>query len=649
MTRSRKFITLRPTLLAISLFLSTQANALPDFLEPAKISGEIKKAVASASIGAKVKLLDAALYDGVTTALQYRIESEPSYINGFYTRFDKYKFNVNVNPMDWIEGYDSPIGFGVRKNTEVLFARQFKSQSESITALPYTFLNFPINAKRAVEKLNPGDFIAFESDLNLVLSAGTSTLITNHFPLSISGNIYVSGNFMVHMFRMPEDKIRVKFIALRGKGSGLSLGAGYDKKLEISGFKYLDKRISKWINLNPLSIGSGKSKNDLFMIDFVFDLKSIEAAAAYDDLVGSQLKFKDVAIANPFATKEDLKNALVKDLTRVEEIVHEDETRKSNEKRIYRVFKGSNSMSSSSSFFKIGLNILRFESGTLYTQNKVVSIDDQENENKYLFDTFNVDKSRKSFFGTYLHNHTVATSLLFKADERFNPAEFVTLTLAREMRMSNFDKKDLSEIQNQVKRTLPPEVYANIDWKNWSFPKGNVQNVFFRSEIFFKPEALEEMPSFSIVKLEEKIRAYLASRPRPETSPTQNIFNLGEYKSYLTWVDQYDEDINYIAKRISSTFEKNLTYSERYKAFIGLKNNDLFQEIGAGLLLFLLPKEKINEIIGYQLILEGKGQPSVEFKYGDIEQEELYRNLLYIQRVLNSRSIDLRLYMDDKK
>lgn len=639
---------LKKSILMLLVIISTKAHALPDFLEPAKVAGSVKKAIETATIGGNLKLFNAEVYDGVTTALQYKIQTEPSYIDGYYTRYDRYKFKMDVSPTDWISGYDSPLGFSIHKNAEIFFARQFKTQKESITALPYTILNFPINSKRAIEKLNPGDFIAFQTDLNLVMSVGTATQLMTHLPLGASASVFVSGNFLVHMYRMPNEKLRVKFIAVRGKGAGIGVGSSYDQRLEIFGFKYLDKRITKWLMLNPLSLGTSKTNNDLFMIDLVFDLNSPEAALAYDNLVGSQFKFKELALTNPIKSKEQLKNTLVRDLTEVEDIIAQDESKRSNERRIEQIFKGSNSMTTTSNNLNLELVLFKFGSNNTYTNNKVVKVENNNAEKKFLFDTFDVTKIRKSLFNSYLKSHLISTSVLFKANEQFNPDKFVALALARELRFGVFDKGDLSDLKDKAKKTLPPDIYAQIDWKNWDFSKGSARNVFFRSEVFFKPEALEMMPNLKGKDAYELVRNYLKSHPRPKTNPTRNVLEENSFYN-SDWVDAYEEDIKYIAKHLELSFDKDLSNKERYVAFIGLKDNQLFQEIGAGLLLSMLPEDKLNVVSSYQLILEGKNQPNVEFKFGDLAQEELYRNLIYIQRVLNNRSIDMRLVSEGTK
>ena len=47
--------------------------------------------------------MNADIIDGISTSLRYKIESEPSYVDGYYTRIDKYTLNMGVNVGDLIE------------------------------------------------------------------------------------------------------------------------------------------------------------------------------------------------------------------------------------------------------------------------------------------------------------------------------------------------------------------------------------------------------------------------------------------------------------------------------------------------------------------------------------------------------------------
>jgi hypothetical protein len=76
-----KMSVLRLAALAIALTMAQQIFAA-DFLEPAKIVGRIQKEIAKQSISTGGDLVDFELFDGVSTAIKYKLES----VNEFLTK-----------------------------------------------------------------------------------------------------------------------------------------------------------------------------------------------------------------------------------------------------------------------------------------------------------------------------------------------------------------------------------------------------------------------------------------------------------------------------------------------------------------------------------------------------------------------------------
>ena len=138
----------------------------------------------------------------------------------------------NINNL--LDLTNLPFGFNMSHNAEVIFARQFKTQLESVKAFPYTLThNFPINAEKAKNNLNPGDFVSFHANLNFVISRAFFGYFNAGAYASSSGYALVSGDFLINLFKLDSNKIRVKFIANRGKGVGVGASAGYVSPLKL--------------------------------------------------------------------------------------------------------------------------------------------------------------------------------------------------------------------------------------------------------------------------------------------------------------------------------------------------------------------------------------------------------------------------------
>ncbi|MCX7977596.1 MAG: hypothetical protein N2578_01190, partial [Bdellovibrionaceae bacterium] len=97
--------------------------------------------------------------------------------------------------------------------------------------------NIPVTAQRAIERLNPGDFVAFNADLHFIVGTNTS-IFTSTF-LSAKGYLgyAVSGSFLVHLFRMKDNRMRVKFIAQRERGASSGANVGVSYPFEVVGVR----------------------------------------------------------------------------------------------------------------------------------------------------------------------------------------------------------------------------------------------------------------------------------------------------------------------------------------------------------------------------------------------------------------------------
>jgi hypothetical protein len=569
-------------------------------------------------------------------------------VNGYYTRLDRYIFGVDIRPGDLIEDLDVPVGFSINKNAEVIFARQFKSQTESLTALPYSLKQLPLSAQTARRELNAGDFVSLQTRLSFVVSLGASSPLGPYLSASGSTHAYVSGDFLIHLFKMPDNKIRVKLIGIRGKGTGISAQVAVGSDFKVIGFNYADRKIKKWLDLTVLAMGSNQTKSDLFMVDYVFDLDDTVAAAAYEQLLTKKTRFKDLSLVSPFETTQDLKDKLLTDLSDVEQISYDDRTREPQDRRIDRIFKGANTSIGNSSSFRFGMNVLRFENGSAYAQNKVAQVDRNEIEKKYLLDTFSVIHKVKMLFGIFGDETTISTNLLFSTNEQWQPEDFIALTMSREIKMKDVTKRDYARIQEHVRRIVPASEYAKIDWKKWDFSDGKRVNGYFKNQLFFHPEALAAMPTLNPKLAYKLLRAYIEKTGQPKSNPYHQSPFGDESRMGGGWIENYDMDIQYISSYLSVVFNSGYSPQDRYEKFKVMKDYPLWQERGAGFMLSLIPAHRIADVVSYEMNFSAKGVEEISAKFGNFKEEELYKSLMYIQSVINNRSFDLRLYTDDK-
>jgi hypothetical protein len=209
----------------------------------------------------------------------------------------------------------------------------------------------------------------------------------------------------------------------------------------------------------------------------------------------------------------------------------------------------------------------------------------------------------------------------------------------------------MEKIKSSVALILPPEQYSKIDWKNWQFNNKSLLNASFKNTLFFHQEAIAQIKQHDPITLKNLLTTYLEKGSRPTASPSlvrENDFENSAYESNYgnSWLDKYELDIKKISEILAISFSPEATAQERYNAFLQVKDFPIFLEKGAGFLISLIPQDKIENLVGYELSMSAKGVEAVSFKFGKVEQEDLYKSLLYIQSVINNRSFDLRLYTD---
>jgi len=649
--------TLQALLMIATLALPARAFALADFLQPAPLSDFIKRQIAKQNIGANIKLYNLALLNGVTTSARYRYAAEPSYIDSFYTRYDSYSIENRVEPSAWVTHLGGPFSFGFAEGSDLIFVRQFKTQKEAALAAPYPPKRMPISATKALNELEIGDFVSFQSHLVLSVSLGGSVPIFGPFAINGATHALISGSFLVHLYKVDPDHIRVKLIALHEGDAGASGGLGLAQQIKIIAMKVANAHIERAWDVDLGSKSKDFDLSDLYMIDYVLNLRDPRVAAAYNNLMQKKALLKSAEMLYPLKEQTVLEKSLVTDFSEFEELYHQDKDKPEKDRAVNRLFKGSTITSTLKNNLSFDISFLRFDYQTFFARNRITTFDSDEKQVHYLFDTFSTYKDRNMPFHLMDRTESINSNLLFTATPGFDPVRFVGLFMNREIRAQSLSQSGLEDIRTHLRNTLPARIFQQIPLNTWDLSKNEAVNVFFRHEIYFPPDAVKAIPFSDTAGLKRKYQDFLKSLPKVNAYPmyqgqitasgSEEGSNTNDY--YTTVTERYDQDMDFICSQISLAFDPKADVSIRYNSFLKLKNNDLFQETGAGFLIYLLPQDRLNELIGYSLTLTGQDHEKISFLFGAPTEDDLYRSMLYIQNLLNSRTVDLRLLQDGKE
>lgn len=642
------------------LFIAMAAKAdTSSFLSEDSYFNKIFKEIAKKRIGAGLNVFAWDQVDGLNLALRYRIDAEPSYMNGFYTRVDRYSLDTSISPGAWFDGWSGPIGFGIGANSEILFARQFKSQLEALNVVqnpPYNLINLPISAEAAVKHLKVGDFVSMTGKLNLVLSAEAFSYATSVINIQGSAYVMMMGQFNIHFYKLDHNRVRLKIIANRESGYGAGVNSS-----EFSGFKALGissaekvigGTLKRFINLNPISINWSKNQSDLVMIDYVFDFDHPDSVAAYNHFMSAKMRFKQLEILNPVNNIKDLQSIVFSDLTKIEEIYWQDKDLPQDRRRIDRLFKGRSFTSTERRKFKLNLKIVNFESGTNFSSSKNIIADRNNSERYFLFDTKNPYTNLRFFWDFYGDDVSRQSSLLFETDRQFEPQKFLAFNVTQQKVIRSVSRGDFFEIKSDVDKLLPREIANAIDWQNWNFDNGDLVNGFFTDEVFFKTDALSAVYTRNPDQIRHDFENYLRKVGVPSTPPNNrsgNSTDLNQCQGAAASLECYDVDIQLVANRLSDILNPRISPALKRESFLYLNDNSLFSERGAGFLLSIIPSSYRDEVVSYNMSFRAKGVKDISFKYGSFADNNIYRQFLYILGVLNNRSYDLRLFVGDNQ
>lgn len=641
-------------ILALQCFtISTVHAGIGDFFEKItdvdKIKEKIADEIKNLEIDANVKLIDADIVDGVGLGIQYRYELEPSYKAGFYTRADRWKFGATLGPDALLRAVDLPISIRFNPGVEIYYVRQFKTQLEAATAIPYTPAKLPLNAKKALENLNPGDFVAIPTHLNLVMSAGMANT-NNGVSVGASTHYILSGKFMVHLYRLKNNKMRMKIIATRDKAVGGSVGAKFD--LKIFGVNLVDKAIKKIFEMDIAKFSANMKWGDLFMLDYVLDLNHEQAKLAYNRVLASTLTFKNLTVANPFADNKDLENQIVTDLTLLEKIRKADLNKENP--RVERLFRGKNEFHQKSSNFKVGLLVARYERKKIYTQNHIVSYDQHDVPTHFGFNNYAFHKGSKMFWGLFRKDSIFSTSTLLPKDTEGNVTGFSDLGISLDIRDKRFLYAEIQEGFKHTQRSLSPEIFNKIDFLD--FPKvkfwQRVDHARIYHQIFLHEAAVRTYMGLNTKNLRFRLRDYVQTVPMPFVNDPHDDHN--NRPNWENWMRRYSSSIKQFLNGLKSAFQApGANDSEKFahfeKEIMELRNNRAFQTIGTGFLISLLPPDKKEELVHVNVAWDAENLRPVRFQFGENPKSQMYKNLEYIQSVLNNRGFDLRLIEDQRK
>lgn len=625
---------------------------LPIFTQLAQANSSVGDLAARWGIQADLRLLGTELFEGANLKTGYRYEVDPSYKFGLFTRLDRYYFNttVDTNPeIKEVPADDFGVGLEVKHLLEVDFARQFKTPEDALKAKPYFIQNIPLDSRKAIENLKEGDMVSMKARLNIVVAADfINTLITSGqiAPINLvaSAHYLIAGQFQIHVLRLPENKIRLKLVGIRQKEKGVGIDLKYAGTLEIFGVNYANRRITKLLDLNPVELRFNDGVNNLFMVDYVLDLKDKDVRDAYNDVLRRASQFESAHILNPHRSVDDLRDKLVMDIASIENLFAADRQARRQNPRVERSFRGSVQMDYRGFDAKLGIRVIRLEENRQVSQNRILNVNQNDQNEHYRMDTYRTRSENSFFFSLLKARRERSLNALYTTDSQYQNAEVENIILNVERRDKRFRPSELAQIKRQIQRTISPEQFAEIDFS--SFEKdGKINNVFARYQVVLSPEAIGALPQLNRRQIEQKYFEFLESVPWQDLVQVNSISMRRDVdEAAQTDVQRYlGARVQRLARQIEFLLNSENDRNARIEKLMDLRNNSLFKFTGFGFLNSLLSASEREKFTRFTLELESTDQLFVKYVSGNAELSDIYNKVTLIQNILNNDGLDVRL------
>ncbi len=640
------------TLVISNTYAIETSDLMEKYLDKAKLKEQIAKEITNLDLHFDMNLGSIDIIDGINIAGKYRYQVEPSYQNNYHTRIDKWDINTGINPGTLLKGIvDLPINFSISRNNSFFFVRQFKSKVQAMDAIPYSLHKLPLNSGRAL-KLNIGDFAAIPANLNLAFSAGANTSYVNPFVINagISAFWVLSAEFTIQVFKIDETHVRLKLITKRGYDRGVN--SNVNAQFKLFGVKLLDKQIERLVDRDFLQLGMSINPGSQFIVDYVFDLTNKESAEAYDQILSSAYKLKEVGILNQFSDITDLKDKMFTVFEKADKLSEEDKDLPREERRVNRIFKGFNKYNGNSRRLKLGFLITNYQKNVTYTENKINFVDRQNNSIEFFYPTYS--KYIEQNFGKWIfrlkdQSFKTTFGLIPKKNQEVVDFKNPEIGLTFERKDKIFSPHEQKLVERFMVAQLPMVIAKDLDLKEWTNGERKTDaRIYF--QIILKSQGFAHLRDISQEELAKKLKDYaerkknihIINGKETERSDLENLFFIGKKLDTA--------QINYIAKTLYMALnDYTISTEEVLRRIMKLNEIPFFEKFGVGYLISLVPEDLLKDFIYINLEMIAKDTSEIKAQFGKMNYKAFYDEINVLQSRLSNRSYDLRLSTDDLK
>lgn len=640
----------------LAITLTFQAS-FADVLK--KITDQIQEEWDNSTLQADPKLkagFSVGSISSVTGHLGYSYTVTPAYVQDRHQRIDSYGVKLGAH-------IGQALGVGRSAEAQISFSRLFNRKTQALFAVPKTPRAFPFTADTALQHLGRGTAARLElatdghigASFSHIAQTGLGTL-----PAQFSAALRRGTRYIIDVYRIDQYRVRLRMVATRNMGSFGAKTSVTPLTAVNFGLGFVDNVLNQLFRCELISVegeqtATNKLPVDSMMVDYVFYLGSPLGVETYNQFFAQILDMNVLQQLSLFQTPEQFYNSVWDYAEVVDEAYQKEKLVAAPQYRIVqREFKGR----TLTDFRKISIGSGCFklwdvDKEVYHGTTGVRSFNDNDQAEDYFYLGTQQLKEFNFLFGLFDEEHSLEVNTLFRAqrENEQNPLSLKPVALSDLVLTRSFkDKKFLGKgtLINEIRTFRKdieyqyPQFFSNIDWSQYTQTK---QLAYSKLEVLFDSRSvvLLRQKQFSEEQLKRLLQNYIARYPYPNALSTTGV---GKHHDPKGGFDRFAKDTATIARRLTLIFTPGTSVEVAVKAFSSLRKNRLFQDVGAGFILTLLPQDQIKSLVEATLTIGAKDTPTIEVTSYSAGMSHLYKQVEHIINTINDRSFDLRLHKE---
>ena len=624
--------------------LTAQAYAELMQRSPQSISHRMSHSLSDVDMKLKLDLLKAN-FGPLKLGFKYTYRAKPTYKDQMFSREDSYILDTTLEDGLIVnEGEDFDINFvpSIRHTGKISFVRLFPTHVEARTANPYNpYEHFPLNSQEIVTNLKAGDLVSLKSKLNVSVRLDSNVDVGGDFKSYGEARALIGGDFELILLKQSETEILLRLITTSRNEKSFEYYLEYTDLIAPTNSKLINKTITRLLDPKIVQLLFKKGNGDSSLAEYRIDLKNPQARKAIDQLLSSTYKFKaqtdaikdlDIKRVNERMTINLAEFDQMTDATIYSEVA--DSVKKTSNIK--------NDQGYSAGRFKIGFRGLFLDEKNNYSRNYLTRTTEDQTEH------FAILSYRRLFedgaFFKFGSETDIQMNAVLTTEPEFKNAQFKELVLSARRTDVQFRKDENKKMQQKLAHTLPAKYLAQIDFKE--FTDRSIDNSYINYQMVLSPLAFTELQNLGLTEksTKELLIKYInpfgnSIRSKTARRHNESVLNGLEKQNPLL---QYGADIDSISKVLSSSLQKGKSDYQRMDEFVRLRNIPLFNVIGVGFIMSLLPQHNIEDTVALKLVLEGQNMSKLEKTFGNFQVSDSYESLMLGVEVIYDEGMSVR-------